>query len=319
MVIRPFIQRSNRACSILYRYIKGQKKGVWLLPVNVCPDVPLTFSLADIPFEFVDINSETLCIDVDECIRRTRKRRNYYIGVVYVRTYGYLFDTTEVFNSLKSDNSEFIVIDDRCLCIPDTEPDFYGADMILYSTGHCKQIDLGTGGLALFDKNPDIAFEDVDLLYDGTDEVSIYKKSYEDNTPLDSIPKGWLRLEFYDNYNGYLNQIKNKVSHRISQRESINSVYKSSLPEEIQLSSKYQNWRFNIRVSPKYKDKILKSLFNENLFAGSHYHSANKLYDTTVYKNSDALYGEILNLFNDDYYTVDKATQTCELINKIIH
>ena len=64
---------ANRACSLIYSFIKEQDAGVWLLPVNVCPDVPLTFYSAKIPFEFVDINPTTLCIDENECLALLKK------------------------------------------------------------------------------------------------------------------------------------------------------------------------------------------------------------------------------------------------------
>ena len=86
------LKTANRACSLLYSYLLTCEKGVWLLPVNVCPDVPFTFCLAKTPFEFVDIDNDTLCIDENECIRRIESEVNKYIGIVYVRTYGYLSD-----------------------------------------------------------------------------------------------------------------------------------------------------------------------------------------------------------------------------------
>ncbi len=50
-----------RASAILYNLLVSQKQTKpWLLPANICPIVPITFMKADVPFEFVDISSETL-------------------------------------------------------------------------------------------------------------------------------------------------------------------------------------------------------------------------------------------------------------------
>ena len=102
----PYIATANRACSLLYSFIKEHSGGVWLLPVNVCPDVPLTFCLAKVPFLFVDINPETLCIDIDVVEHILHQSPSEYKGVLFVRTYGVLKDTSCEFEQIKSINKE---------------------------------------------------------------------------------------------------------------------------------------------------------------------------------------------------------------------
>lgn len=89
MIDSGHVATANRACALLYSFIKEQPQGIWLLPVNVCPDVPLTFALAGIQFQFVDINPQTLCIDIDDCKRRIKNKDSNVTGIVYVRTYGF--------------------------------------------------------------------------------------------------------------------------------------------------------------------------------------------------------------------------------------
>lgn len=316
MIQSGYVASANRACALLYSYIMEQPQGIWLLPVNVCPDVPLTFALAGIQFQFVDIDPQTLCIDIDDCMRRIKSKDSNVTGLVYVRTYGFLTNVSELFFSLKDANPEIRIVDDRCLCIPEVPSDYGGADMILYSTGHCKPIDFGGGGLAFYAR-PTVYNYNANLYYDGTDEERLYKEAFARETPLSSIPQGWLHLRQYKAPETYLNEITQYKQERVTQREMLNSIYRECLPKSIQLNSKFQNWRFNIIVHSLCKEKILNALFSDGLFASSHYHSANRLFDTCVYRHSDRLFSRIINLFNDKYYTEEKAIKTCRIINEV--
>ena len=82
---------ANRACGILYRILKAIDTSLpFLLPANVCPVVPLTFLSAGIKFKFIDINPNTLCIDEAMCINEIRTKQ--YAGLMFIRTYGYVYD-----------------------------------------------------------------------------------------------------------------------------------------------------------------------------------------------------------------------------------
>ena len=317
MEIWPFIATANRACSLLYSFIKEHSGGVWLLPVNVCPDVPLTFCLAKVPFQFVDINLETLCIDIDVVERILRQSPIDYRGVLYVRTYGALKDTSSDFGRIKAISEDVLIIDDRCLCVPERNPQFWDADMLLYSTGHCKQIDLDGGGLAFYKKDTRFVIDNM-LLYDGTDEEALYKQAFSLEKPFMNIPQGWLEMNSYISVDEYFAKIENLITDRINQRVAINEIYSSLLPLSIQLDKEYQSWRFNIRVAPSLKEKILDNLFKNGLFASSHYHSANRLFDNKRFPVSDSQYARVINLFNDKYYSTEKALETCNVINRVI-
>ena len=256
MIQPAHVASANRACALLYSFIKEQPEGIWLLPVNVCPDVPLTFSLAGIPFQFVDINPQTLCIDIDECLRKVTASESKVIGMVYVRTYGYIQDTWEQFSSLKLANPALRIVDDRCLCIPEVPDNYGGADMILYSTGHCKPIDFSGGGLAFY-AQPTTYNSDGELYYDGTDEEIVYKDAYAKGRPLPSIPQGWLYLGKFKDPENYLQEISLARYERIEQRDCLNDIYRESLPKSIQMHRDYQDWRFNILVPPSVKVDVL--------------------------------------------------------------
>ena len=317
MNYRPYIATANRACSLLYSYIKEHSSGKWILPVNVCPDVPLTFCLAKVKFTFVDIDAGTLCLDFDQVEEILSKEPDSYTGVLFVRTYGALIDTRKEFRALKAIKENLLIIDDRCLCVPERNPNMQGADMVLYSTGHCKQIDFNGGGLAFYRKDEKYLI-DSSLYYDGTDEEVAYKEAYNKVTPLRQIPIGWLKMEEYLSPVVYLGRIGVATNERMKQRERLNAIYKGNLPESIQMPNEFQTWRFNIRVPKELKTLILDGLFENGLFASSHYHSVNKLFNTQNYPVSDALFGSVINLFNDNYYDQEKALKTCKTVSKIM-
>ena len=77
-----------------------------------------------------------------------------------------------------------------------------------------------------------------------------------------------------------------------------------------------QNWRFNILVNPILKNIILKEIFENNLFASSHYISMAKPWKGQTKANSEYFAERIINLFNDLYYDEYKAVKTVELIKK---
>ena len=93
-------------------------------------------------------------------------------------------------------------------------------------------------------------------------------------------------------------------------RERLNKIYRENLPQCIQFEEKYQHWRFNIMV--ENKDEILKALFDNGLFASGHYKSQSNNCSTAKYLSE-----RVINLFNDFYYTEEKAIRTCEIIRKI--
>lgn len=310
-----FTLTANRACAILYSYVKIYSDGVWLLPVNVCPDVPLTLCAAKVAFEFVDINQETLCLDETSCLNLLCVGKKKYRGIIFVRTYGYLYNNSLFYESCRAIVPNLQIVDDRCLCLPSFEPTTYGADLVLYSTGHCKQIDLGGGGYAFSKKEFNLIPNES---YDGTNEELIYKQAYKEDSILTDVPSGWLEITSYNEILLYKDIICTHIPQRIVQRNKLNSLYTDNLPKEIQFNTIFQNWRFNIKVKEKQKNIILHSLFQNGLFASNHYHCANRLFNKSIYPNATVLYQTTINLFNDNNYTEEMAIKTCSTINSIL-
>src|ERR1700690_4329818 len=139
---------ATRASTIIYNLLYGRDGGrVFLLPANICPIVPITFFKAGVPIEFIDISPRTMHMDLEQAQGRLKTRR--YGGLLYAHTYGDPSTPQDFFSLIKKQYPDLMVIDDRCLCIPDLVPDPTNtADVILYSTGYAKIVDLEYGGFA---------------------------------------------------------------------------------------------------------------------------------------------------------------------------
>ena len=139
------ITYANRASAVLYGFLKSNSfKGPFLIPANVCPVVPLTMMKAGVDFDFVDIDdrhtmSENLALEM--------VNKKDYDGLLFVHSYGRKFDNKEFYQSLKSLKPHLCIIDDRCLCRPELDGSLpINVDMVLYSTGYAKYVELSYGG-----------------------------------------------------------------------------------------------------------------------------------------------------------------------------
>jgi hypothetical protein len=308
------IVQAPRASAILYSVlINLRNKDPWLLPANICPIVPITFFKARIPFQLVDISAKTLHMDWDQAEALIKDRK--FGGLLYAHTYGELSTPNELFESIKKTSPELIVIDDRCLCIPDLEPDPDNrADIQLYSTGYAKVVDLGFGGYA-FIRN-DLNYEPAHLAFHARPHEELekaYKQAVSQRRKFVYRDSDWLDTDgAVPAWSTYCQQIQENRTASLEQRASLNQIYTNRLPREIQLPARFQTWRFNIGV--KNKQEILKKIFSSGLFASSHYASLAGIMDEGHAPQAEGLANCVINLFNDHHFTPDQAQQTCKLI-----
>ena len=308
------IIQAPRASTILYNLLISQKdKNPWLLPANICPIVPITFFKAHVPFEFVDISARNLHIDLDQVEMSVKKRK--YGGLLYAHTYGEPSTPNEFFRHVKMLDPGLMILDDRCLCLPDPEPDESSiADIILYSTGYAKVVELKFGGYSFMKDNVSYKPERLPFVPSDQEEVEkAYKESVSRNERFIYHDTDWLDTEsslptWYD----YWNQISSRLNESLAQRRMLNEIYASRLPKEIQLPPQFQTWRFNIRV--KNRKGILDAIFNAGLFASSHYASLAGIMAEERAPQAEALADQVINLFNDHHFTVEQAERACEVI-----
>lgn len=308
----------HRASIILFNVLSNlkDKHKPFLLPANVCPIVPLTYLKAGVPFEFIDIDTDTLCLN--EQIAITKLATNAYGGIHYVRTFGTENNPYNFFARAKSLILDLFVIDDKCLNIPEFRITGLpkNIDLEIFSTGYSKYVDIGWGSFGYL--QPQYAYQRRQLPYKLNDleklTVSI-KKSLEENKVYSYKDTDWLGdTSFSNNPMEYQQLIESQVDSIRKHKSAINALYADELPKEIQLPLDFQNWRFNIRV-PRRKE-LLENIFAAGLFASAHYSSVAQLFGQpkALYAEKDNV--DILNLFNDFRFDADKANRTVALIRK---
>ena len=306
------IVQAPRASAILYNVLISQKgRRPWLLPANICPIVPITFFKAGVPFEFVDISAETLHMDLEQVEVQIEKRRAG--GILFAHTYGDASTPHHFFEYAKSLDPDLVIVDDRCLCVPDFEGSS-SADVTLYSTGYAKIVDLGFGGYAFI--KGDVSYKPARLAFNVHHHAQIedaYKKAIQSRTRYTYQDCDWLDTnESLPGWNEYRRQIEGNLPASLAHRERLNKIYSSALPLEIKLPQGFQMWRFNIRVGNKAR--MLKAIFDAGFFASSHYIPLTGIMADGTAPEADRLAGEVINLFNDQHFDTQRARQVCEVI-----
>lgn len=309
----------HRASIILYNLLRSiNNDKVFLVPANACPVVICTFLKAQRKFELVDISGDTLCMDEDMIFQKLQKTPDKYAGIIFVRTYGTMACFEGTFKKIKLLNPEMILIDDRCLTIPQFElKENSNADVVLFSTGYSKYADIGWGGFA-FLNNGRLNYQKNQLPYNAGDLNVL-------NNSLREAMSAGKKLEYNDNawlgdtqakieFNAYKELVESALVgvHKI--KNKLNDIYSRMLPKEIQLKREYQSWRFNILVDRK--EELLGKIFKQGLFASSHYSPMIKIFQGAPAVNAECLHNKIVNLFNDFHFDEEKAEKACVIINK---
>jgi len=310
------IVQAPRASAILYNLLKSQENpNPWLLPANICPIVPITFFKAGVPFEFVDISAETLHMDLEQA--KGQLKRGEYGGLLYAHTYGEPSTPVEFFQSIKSKYPGLLLIDDRCLCTPDLDPPQNpSVDAILYSTGYAKIVELNFSGYAFLKDG--LPYQPQHLLFTPQAHEELeqnYKQAIQNRAFFTYTDSDWLQTDadlptWYD----YRQQIEDSLESSLRQRTALNEIYAATLPAETQLPEAYHTWRFNIRV--KHRDRVLEKIFSAGLFASSHYASLPGIMASGECPQTESLAGEIINLFNDNHFDLQRTKGVCEVIRE---
>ena len=278
------IKLAYRASKIFDNFLKSNQERIrapFLIPANVCSNVPETLEVAGVDYWLVDIDARTLCMD-EQYVQDHAKEIS---GIVMVHTYGVETDFASFYRQLRATNPDILIVDDRCLCMPSFEPYTYDADLVLYSFSAKKQVNLSKGSMAYVGEN--VRYE----------ECPIPKQSFLTN-------EEWKLNE---------GEVLAAMDAAIAHKEKLNAIYRKVLPTSIQLPEAYQHWRFNILV--QNKEEILKALFDAGLFASSHYKALSEE-SAPIATNLSAY---VINLFNDSYFTEEQAKKCCEIINKYTH
>lgn len=308
---------ANRASSILHSFLKRiDKSGYFILPSNICHDVYFIFLNAKFKIKFIDIESENLEIDLEKVLNFIKE--NNVIGLLYNHSYGNEYTPNAFFKYIKKAFSNIEIIDDRCLCNPLHENKLNThADLVLYSTGYAKQVDLSFGGFAYSRKN--IPMKDY---YDwGKGKYKIQKELVCHNNfnylKLRVLcEENLMKVEYFPLGENLYNNLIIKENEKLTKHKNeIRDFYHKNINTELQLPIKFQNWRFNILV--KNQNFVLNKIFQKQLFASKHYSSlGTKLKSKEDFSNSNHIEDHIINLFFDKYYSLYQAEESVKIINQ---
>ncbi|HLO18694.1 MAG TPA: hypothetical protein VK206_27935 [Anaerolineales bacterium] len=236
-------------------------------------------------------------------------------GLLYAHTYGEESTPNDFFELIKRNSPEFIIVDDRCLCVPDLEADSTNkAEIQLYSTGYAKVVGLNFGGYAFMPE--DINYQVAHLPFNSQHHEEIeksYKRAVSQRVKFVYQDSNWLDTDTcVPTWHEYCDQIKIKLAQSVEHRASLNKIYARLLPAEIQLPAGFQTWRFNICV--KNKQQVLEKIFSSGLFASSHYASLAGIMNNSYAPQAESLANNVINLFNDHHFTAEQAERVCKII-----
>ncbi len=312
-----------RASKILYNFLVSNKfKGKFILPANVCPIVPLTFIQAKVKFCIVDISESDLCLDQDLTKKLISNSREEYAGIFFVRTYGVDKKFDYFFEALKKINDQLIIIDDRCLAKP--EPfltHIYPADLVLFSTGYAKYVDIGEGGFAFFDDRKGFFnYKKIKTNFVGKDEYLILNdfKVFIASDCQYTKKREYLWLKNTSPSEDYIQKVEKCISHTVQHKKKLNTIYAEIIPDQYLLQKDFWHWRFTILVPSEKKKYILEELFSNQLFASSHYASLCHIFSNKRAPVAEKIHSSVINLFNDRYYTEHQAVTTANIIKRIL-
>ena len=299
----------NRAISILDDFFKSNRTlKKFLLPSNICYVVPLVLKKNNIHFKFIDISKKDLNMDKNQIIKNIKK----YNGMIWFNTYGNEEKNTNFFKECKLLNKDFVIINDKCLNEPQIKKSKNCfSDMELYSTGYSKYCDLGYGGFSISKEK--IKFHNTKFLEDDFNKISInIKNSIVSKKKIIDISNNWLKKELIKDEGNYFSKIKKSIKKIKLHKSRINQIYDEIIPNEVKLGKKFNLWRYNIYISKN--EKLLKTIFENNLFASNHYYPSSKIFKSEKKKITDLLHNNVINLFNDFRYSEDMAEKTAKLV-----
>ena len=311
------ITYANRASAVLYSFLKSKPfKGLFLIPANVCPVVPLTMMKAGIDFDFVDIDERHT---MSESIALKKVNSGYYAGMVFVHSYGKKFDNDDFYTKLKQIKPDFCIIDDRCLCVPELDGVIAtNVDLVLYSTGYAKYVEFSFGGFGVV-KEPFIIQTGYEYSEEKENEQLAYIKDCFNGNKQYNFPADYpwldgspLKMEPEQ----YFSSIKDKIATISDDKAKINKIYRENLLQEIQWGDDYSHWRFMISV--ENRDEVLNAIFDAGLFAGTNFPSVSWMFKSVHSENAEKEAQYTINLFNDFRVNEPFAYKICDIINSKI-
>ncbi len=322
-----------RASTIIYGLAAANNNGVWLLPANVCPAVPLALIQAGADFEFIDIDPASFCMSIAALKKRASdKTRPAISGLIYVHAYGFAANAKADLAALRAALPRpALLIDDQCLGLPKTDFDAMPSgdvDAVIFSTGAGKVLDLNGGGYGVL--FGDIAYalpppmDEKLAAQNNATNTARYKTAMQAKRSFfepgaDKTIAPWVCGSPDIEWAAMQKSIDERLPGILAHKKALNQIYHEGLTGLRGLSplpAAQQLWRYNVRA--QNRDEFLALLFDKGLFASAHYYPASALFgrahiDDQHYPQTDAVHDNILNLFNDLNFTEEQARHVVSL------
>lgn len=302
----------GRASAVLYNWLlSNYVKGKALIPANICESVPATYMKAGISVDFCDVEFGTWLPYEAQIFKLLDA--NLFSVLHYNHTYG---EGGKSLARIRNRYPNLIIVEDCCLGIPKFEAADDIADLVLFSTGHTKVVNIGYGGFAITLEKYNYKMH-TSLYYQTEKEAefnSYVKSCHEKPQKVDTtiILSDWIETST-DVKQNYFQLVKEELVSIIPHKKQLNEIYRSwcfNISEDMQL------WRYNVLVDNQ--TECLAALYANGLYASKHYMSlGNGFFSSTVTPNINWLEKHIINLFNDRKYTVKQAEETVEILKKV--
>jgi hypothetical protein len=308
----------QRASTVLFHYLRSvARTGVWLLPANVCPIVPAIFQKAGIDYEFVDIDRQSLCMDILAALLLLRKAPSRYGGVLFVRSFGHRGDFGRFFRGVKAIDADLKVIDDRCLARPRFTSLEQDADLELYSTGYSKFVELGWGGWGIL--RGDQPYMPVVQAFEPdahADLVERFRMVLRERSLFNCPQTPWLDMETPEiGIEEFQFMVESRIEKSNLHKQSLNAIYAEQL-EAWATPVECQDWRFTILCD--CQQELIRAIFAAGHFASTHFASLAPMFGPADVPAADWCGKQVVNLFNDFRYDEDRAGQLANFVRKVL-
>ena len=316
----------QRATSIIFKLASSlkSKKHKFLVPANICPIVPFALLKAGKQVEFLDIDPRTLEMDLNKIIERCKE--NDIGGVIFVRPFGAVIDRSEFFEKFKLIFPDILLIDDRCLSLPEIssikfESDY--ADVVLFSTGKGKIVDFGWGGYAFVKSGTSYEASSPKYSPFRSSDKAFFEQSLATSLNVEvlqyrNVELAWLDCSSVDvAVKTYFEQVAKKYNAVKFHKTEINDIYLAHTAESHRLGDVYNDWRFQIRS--ERKKEILSAIFSAGYYGSGHFSvTANVFYPSLKYPVAHKIFNTSINLFNDLKINAEQATELIKIVKQYL-
>jgi hypothetical protein len=308
----------QRASTVLYHYLRSvARPGVWLLPANICPIVPAVFKKAGIGYEFVDIDSQSLCMDPVQALSLLRESTGRYAGVLFVRSFGHSGDFSRFFRAVKTIDANLKLIDDRCLARPRFDSLRQDADLELYSAGYSKFVELGWGGWGIL--RGDEHYVRALLPFESTAHeglVTHFRKTLAERSIFDCPAKDWLDMRTPEvGAEEFRSKVGSRIEESARHRDRLNAIYLEQL-DAWAAPAECRDWRFTLFCD--CQQDLIRAIFAGGHFASAHFASLAPMFGPGDVPVADSCGKRVVNLFNDFRYDEDRACQLAILVRTVL-